>query len=468
MNILEYMQEHLIYLDGGMGTLLQAAGMQAGELPERRNITHPDDIVAIHRAYYDAGSHIVNTNTFGANTLKYSIEELQAIIPAAVANARKAAAQSVAPQQKFVALDIGSLGRLIKPYGTLEFDEAVGIFATSVRIGTACGVDLVTIETMNDSLETKAALLAVKESCDLPVFVSNAYGADGKLMTGADPAAMIAMLEGLGADAIGINCSLGPKQMQTVVESYLTYASVPVLIKPNAGLPRCEGDRTYYDVAPDEFAALMQEFVQKGARVVGGCCGTTPDYIEALHQATCDLPLVQKDAAPKTMIGSYNHAVIFDGTPIAVGKSIDPAANASVAAALQDEDIDSIVDEAFEDIAEGARVLQVCVAADGIDETDLLCETVKELQTVINVPLWLRSKDASALERALRAYNGKAMISAADQSLQTLADLLGVAKKYGAVVALSNSSEEGARIARDAGFSQADILIVNDDTVEFV
>jgi 5-methyltetrahydrofolate--homocysteine methyltransferase len=468
MNILEYMQEHLIYLDGGMGTLLQSAGMQAGELPERRNITHPDDIVAIHRAYYDAGSHIVNTNTFGANTLKYSVEELQAIIPAAVANARTAAEQSSAPQQKFIALDIGPLGRLIKPYGTMEFDEAVAIFATTVRIGTACGVDLVTIETMNDSLETKAALLAVKENCDLPVFVSNAYGADGKLMTGADPIAMIAMLEGLGADAIGINCSLGPKQMQSVVEKYLAYASIPVLIKPNAGLPRCEGDCTYYDVAPDEFAALMREFVQMGARVVGGCCGTTPDYISALHRATADLPLVKKEEIEKTMIGSYNHGVIFDEIPVAIGKSVDHLTNASVMTALQNEDIDSIIDEAFEDVAQGARVLQICVAADGINENDMLCEVVKELQTVINIPLWIHTNSASALERALRAYNGKAMISAADHTALTLDTLLPAVKKYGAVVALECEGTESLRIVKQAGIRQADVLIVNEKTVEYV
>jgi 5-methyltetrahydrofolate--homocysteine methyltransferase len=462
MNILSYMKEHLVYLDGGMGTLLQAAGMQPGELPERRNISHPEDIISIHRAYYDAGSNIVNTNTFGANMIKYSIDELQKIIPAAVANARAAAEQSSAPQEKFVALDIGPLGRLLKPYGTLEFDEAVEIFATSVRIGVACGVDLVTIETMNDSLETKAALVAVKENCDLPVFVSNAYGADGKLMTGADPVAIIAMLEGLGADAIGINCSLGPQQMQGVVEKYLAHATVPVLIKPNAGLPRCEGDRTYYDVTPTEFAQHMQQFVKNGARVVGGCCGTTPEYIAALHTATFDLPLSNAKNEKKIAISSYNHAVIFDDTPISVGKAVDPTTNSAVLNALLDDDIDSIVDEAFEDIAEGARVLQVCVLADGIDEASWLAKTVQELQSVINVPLWLRSNDAVALEKALRVYNGKAMISAADNTSDTLQSLLPAALKYGAAIAGEAEQLQAISAITD------DVLPINADTIEFV
>ena len=218
MNILDYMKDHFLFLDGGMGTLLQEAGLQPGELPERWNVSHPEEIIRIQKSYYDAGSNVVLSNTFGANGLKFDDDELEQLVTAAVKNAREAARQSTGTQEKFVALDIGPLGKLLKPYGDYEFEDAVAMYSKTVRYGVAAGVDLVFIETMNDSYDTKAALLAVKENTDLPVFVSNAYGSDGKLMTGASPAAMVAMLEGMHADAIGANCSLGPDQLVGVVE----------------------------------------------------------------------------------------------------------------------------------------------------------------------------------------------------------------------------------------------------------
>ena len=289
MNIIEYLKEHLVYLDGGMGTLLQAQGLQPGELPERWNLTHPDSIIEIHKAYYAAGSHVVNTNTFGANILKFSAQELESIVKAAVENAQTARAQSANPNEKWVALDIGPTGRMLAPYGDLDFEDAVRIFAETIKLGAKYGADLVFIETMNDSYETKAALLAAKENCDLPVFVSNAYGEDGKLMTGASPAAMVAMLEGMGADAIGVNCSLGPKALAGVVQEYLARASVPVLLKPNAGLPKDVDGTTVYDVLPEEFADDVTALIRAGVRLAGGCCGTTPAYISALANASGQL-----------------------------------------------------------------------------------------------------------------------------------------------------------------------------------
>ena len=235
MTFRDYFKKNIVILDGGMGTLLQERGLQPGEQPERWNVTHPDEIVAIHQAYYDSGSNVVNTNTFGANSLHYPVEELEEIISAAIMNANQAKELSTAPQEKFVALDIGPTGRLLKPMGDLDFEDAVGIFAEVVKLGVKYGVDLVMIETMNDSYETKAALLAAKENSDLPVFVSNAYSENGKLMTGASPAAMVAMLEGMGADAIGVNCSFGPDKLAPIIREYLKYASVPLLLKPNAG-----------------------------------------------------------------------------------------------------------------------------------------------------------------------------------------------------------------------------------------
>ena len=324
INIKEYIKEHILYLDGGMGTLLQDMGLEPGELPERWNLTHPDRITAIHKAYYDAGSNVVSTNTFGANILKFSADELEQIVQTAVENVKKAKEVSGGTQPKWVALDIGPTGKMLAPYGDFDFEEAVAVFAQTVRLGAKYGADLIFIETMNDSYETKAALLAAKENCDLPVFVSNAYGEDGKLMTGANPAAMVAMLEGMGADAIGVNCSLGPKALEGVVEAYLQYASVPVLLKPNAGLPKVVSGKTVYDVLPEAFAADVAALVEKGVSIAGGCCGTTPAYISALVNSCANITPVPVTEKSCTCVSSYTHAVFFGDKPVLIGERINP------------------------------------------------------------------------------------------------------------------------------------------------
>ena len=296
MNILSYMQEHLLYLDGGMGTMLQKAGLTPGELPEYWSITHPDAVTAIHRAYFDAGCNTVSANTFGANSLHFGAG-LEDVISAAMACARRAKEESTGTQAKFIAMDIGPTGRMLRPYGDLDFEEAVGIFAECVRLGEKHGADFILIETMSDSYEAKAALLAAKENSSLPVFVSAAFGEDGKLLTGASPAALAAMLEGLGADAIGANCSVGPEKLTPVIEELLRASSLPIIAKPNAGLPRVEGGRTVYDLAPDGFAAQMEQLLKKGVRIAGGCCGTTPDHLAAMVKKTkglSPLPVVKK------------------------------------------------------------------------------------------------------------------------------------------------------------------------------
>ena len=271
MTFSEFLKDNIIYLDGGMGTLLQARGLQPGEYPERWNLTHPEIITEIHRQYYEAGSHVVCTNTFGANSLKFDDNELENIIRAAVENARTARAAVSADRPRFVALDIGPSGKLLRPLGDLDFEDAVAVFAKTVQFGVKYGADLIVIETMNDSYETKAALLAAKENSTLPVIVTNAYGEDGKLMTGASPAAMVALLEGMGADAIGANCSLGPKQLRGVAEDLLRVASVPVVLKPNAGLPQVVDGKTVFDVTPAAFAEELSSLTGEGLRVVGGC-----------------------------------------------------------------------------------------------------------------------------------------------------------------------------------------------------
>lgn len=441
MNILEFLKNNILYLDGGMGTLLQEEGLLPGELPERWNLTEAQKVTEIHRAYYASGSNVVNANTFGANSLKFSDEELEEIIAAAIANVK--AAQDVGEQPKWVAIDIGPLGKLLKPYGELDFEEAVKIFAKTVRLGAKYGADLVFIETMNDSYETKAALLAAKENCNLPVFVSNAYGEDGKLMTGANPAAMVAMLEGMGADAIGVNCSLGPKALTSVVEEYLEYASVPVLFKPNAGLPKSVDGKTVFDVYPEEFANDVSLLVSKGVRIAGGCCGTTPEYIKALTEKCKNLQPVPVTSKNITLVSSYTHAVVFGNRPVLIGERINPTGKKLFKEALRRGDMDYILKEGLSQEEKGVDVLDVNVGLPEINEAKMLTDSVCELQAIIDLPLQIDTSDAYAMEQALRRYNGKAMINSVNGKKESLDAVLPLVKKYGGLLVALTLDENG-------------------------
>ena len=443
MNILDYAKDHILFLDGGMGTLLQAQGLPAGQLPERWNLSHPEIITRIHQDYYDAGSHVVSANTFGANRLKFSSEELDAIVRAAMAAVRQAAAKSTGTQPKWAALDIGPLGRLLKPYGDLDFEDAVSIFAETVRLGVKYGADLIFIETMNDSYETKAALLAAKENSRLPVFVSNAYGEDGKLMTGASPEAMVAMLEGMGADAIGVNCSLGPKALAPIVERYLQYASVPVLLKPNAGLPRTENGATVYDVSDQEFAQDVSRLISRGVRIAGGCCGTTPAHIRALTQAAAAIapvPVTEKDM---TMVSSYTHAVFFGEKPIRIGERINPTGKKRFREALKAGDMDYILKEGIAQEEQGVEILDVNVGLPDIDESTMLTDAVAELQAIIDLPLQIDTSSPAAMASALRRYNGKPMINSVNGKQETMDAIFPLVKKYGGLVVALTLDERG-------------------------
>ena len=443
MNIREFIKDHFVILDGGMGTLLQEAGLKPGELPERWNVSHPEEIVRIQKAYFDAGSNVVLSNTFGANSLKFDDEELKNLIEAAIANAREAANQSSAPQEKFVALDIGPIGKLLKPYGDYEFEDAVATYAKTVQIGTKAGADLIFIETMNDSYDTKAALLAAKENSDLPVFVSNAYGSDGKLMTGASPAAMIAMLEGMHADAIGANCSLGPEQLIGVVEEYLEYASVPVLLKPNAGLPRSENGKTVYDVTPEEFGAAVKKLLEKGVRIAGGCCGTRPEFIKEVSRAAKELIPAELTEKKKSLVSSYTHAVEFGNTPVLIGERINPTGKKRFQQALREEDMDYILNEALRQQDAGVHVLDVNVGLPEIDEVRILERTTKELQAVSDLPLQIDTTDVVAMEAALRAYNGKAMVNSVNGKEEVMEAVFPLVAKYGGFVVALTLDEDG-------------------------
>lgn len=443
MNIRDFIKNNIVYLDGGMGTLLQKSGLQPGELPERWNISHPEVIKEIHKSYYDSGSNIVNTNTFGANSLKFGTDELSEIIYHAVKNADEARKASSGKQEKFIALDVGPTGKLLKPLGDLDFEDAVKAFAEVISLGVKYGVDLITIETMNDSYETKAAVLAAKENSDLPIIVTNAYGENGRLMTGADPAVMAAMLEGMGIDAIGANCSLGPKQLMGVMDELLNYCSVPVAFKPNAGLPKSDGKVTYYDVDAEEFAQDIKLAVANGVRIVGGCCGTTPEYIKKVCELTRDMRPKEIEKKTYSVCTSYNKAVFFGEKPILIGERINPTGKKRFKQALLENDIGYILQEAVNQQAKGVHVLDVNVGLPGIDEAQMLTNSVCELQCVTDLPLQIDSSDPVAMESALRRYNGKAMINSVNGKEENLNAIFPLVKKYGGFVVALTLDEKG-------------------------
>lgn len=443
MNIRDFIKNNIVYLDGGMGTLLQKSGLQPGELPEHWNISHPKVIREIHKSYYDSGSNVVNTNTFGANTLKFSIDELDEIICHAVKNADEARKASSGEQKKFIALDVGPTGKLLKPLGDLDFEDAVKIFAETIRLGVKHGVDLITIETMNDSYETKAAVLAAKENSDLPIIVTNAYGENGRLMTGANPAVMAAMLEGMGVDTIGANCSLGPKQLMDVMDELLKYCSVPVAFKPNAGLPKSDGKVTYYDVDADEFAQDIKLSVENGVRIVGGCCGTTPEYIKKVCELTRGMKPKEIEKKTYSVCTSYNKAVFFGEKPILIGERINPTGKKRFKQALLENDIGYILQEAVNQQAKGVHVLDVNVGLPGIDEAQMLTTSVCELQCVTDLPLQIDSSDPVAMESALRRYNGKAMINSVNGKEENMNAIFPLVKKYGGFVVALTLDEKG-------------------------
>lgn len=473
MGVLELLKNQRIYLDGGFGTYLQKEGLKPGEHTEDWNISHPDVVQSVHKKYYDAGSNIVCANTFGANSLNFSEEELEAVVKEALENVRFAASESGGKQEKFAALDIGPLGRLLKPFGDLEFEEAVSIFAETVRLGVKYKADLIVIETMNDSYETKAALLAAKENSELPVFVTNAYSEDGKLMTGATPEAMVAMLEGMGADAVGANCSLGPKQLETVASRIIEAASVPVIMKPNAGMPKSVNGKTVFDVKAEAFSEEMVKFAKLGVNILGGCCGTDDEYIRLLVEKTKNLPFVPNKEKNLTVVSSYTHAVGFGNKPVLIGERINPTGKKRFKQALLENDIGYILREGLSEQQSGAHVLDVNVGTPGIDEADMLKRAVFELQSIIDLPLQLDTSDIIAMEGALRLYNGKAMINSVNGKEESMRAVFPLVRKYGGVVVALTLDENGIpetaekrvkiaekilRVASEYGIKRKDIV----------
>lgn len=438
-SIKERLGKELLFFDGAMGTMLQKKGLTAGELPELRNLTHPDDILDVHRLYAEAGADIITTNTFGANPIKFKrdTKTLANVITSAVSLAKKANPDG------YAALDIGPLGKLLAPYGDLSFDDAYDAFAEVVKIGDKAGADLILIETMSDVYEAKAAVLAAKENSTLPVFLTFAFDEKGRLLTGADIVTVSEIFTGLGVDALGFNCGLGPEQMLSLMPELTKRTCLPIIVNPNAGLPVSKDGKTVFNVGPTEFADFQAKIFESGAAALGGCCGTTPAHISAMTA-------LLKGKAPKantpdriTAITSYSKTVAFGEKPVIIGERINPTGKKLLKQALRDGDIDYLLREAVSQTEKGADILDVNVGLPEIDEPKMMQEAVEKIQSVCSLPLQIDTSDITAMERALRHYNGKALVNSVNGKEESMSAVFPLVKKYGAAVVCLTLDENG-------------------------
>ena len=436
--ITELLKEKRIYFDGGTGTVLQGMGLPAGQSPELWNLTDPEKIISLHNMYFDAGANIVKTNTFGVNRDKF--ENYAELIREGIKCAKMAAQGR---KDAYVAFDMGPTGKLLEPLGELKFEDAVSIFADNVRAAAGCGADLILIETMNDSYETKAAVLAAKENSDLPVFVTNVYDAGGKLMTGANPAAMIAMLEGLHVDGLGMNCSLGPDIMLNIIGEFKKYSSIPIIVNPNAGLPEVRNGETVYNIGEDEFSDYMIQLAEQGATILGGCCGTTPDFIRKTIEKTKDLLYELPCEKEFTCVSSYTHAVFVDKDPILIGERINPTGKPKLKEALRTGNLNYILNEGIRQTDAGSHILDVNVGLPEIDETEMMMKCVSALQSVTDLPLQIDSTNFDTLAHAMRIYNGKPLVNSVNGTEESMSHVLPIVQKYGGGLIALTIDEKG-------------------------
>ncbi len=443
-----------LWWDGGTGSLLQAAGLKPGELPETWNLSHPEEVTGVAEGYLRAGCDVINTNTFGANALKYP-DNLREIVEAGVARVKEAIRRT-GREDALVALDMGPTGKLLEPMGDLPFERAVELFGEVARIGTAAGADLILIETMSDSYEAKAAVLGAKENSTLPVCVTFVYDGSGKLLTGGTVAATTAMLEGLGVDALGVNCGLGPDQMLSIAKDLMKYASVPVIVNPNAGLPRSENGVTVYDVGPEGFAKSMRLIAEEGAHVLGGCCGTTPAHLKAMIEACRDVPVSAPVPKHDTFVTSFSQAVRIGRKPVIIGERINPTGKKRFQQALREKDMDYILSQAIEQEDAGAHILDVNVGLPEIDEPAMMREAVVRLQGITGLPLQIDTSDPEALEQGLRYYNGKPMINSVNGKKESIEAVMPLVKKYGGVLVGLVLDENGIPDTPDGRLAVAD------------
>ncbi len=431
MNLKHKLGTKILFFDGAMGSMLQGYIAEHPQLPEQINLTNPALITDIHKQYLSAGCDIITANTFGAYCTKF--DNVEDIIAAAIKNAR-VAIDELGLQDKYVALDMGSVGKLLKPLGELAFDECYDIFKRSLIAGEKSGADFVLFETLSDTYEAKAAILAAKENTNLPIVCTMTFEETGQALTGADCLTMVALLEGLGVDALGINCGLGPKQIKTIFQDLIQYASIPILLQPNAGLPRMVDGKTTYDCDATEFSDYMLEFATSGAWLLGGCCGTTPTHIEkmvARCQEVAPVPIVDKGL---TVVSSYAKAVILSKKPVVIGERINPTGKKKFKEALINRDMNYILNEAISQKDKGAHILDVNVGLPDIDEEQLMVEAVEAIQATVDLPLQIDSGTPAVIEAALRRYNGKPMVNSVNGKLEVMEKIFPIVKKYGGVV----------------------------------
>lgn len=422
----------LLIFDGAMGTQLQDAGLRAGEIPEVYNIEHPDIIIDIHSRYLRAGANFITTNTFGCNPLKmaesgYCYCDL---LKAGVKNA-KAARDQVNPQA-YIVLDIGPIGQLLEPLGTLSFDEAYEMIASQILM-VKDDVDAVLLETMSDLYEVKAGILAVKENSDLPVFVTMTFEQNKRTLTGTDPLTFVNVVEGLGVDALGVNCSLGPRELKPIIDEILEISSTPVIIQPNAGLPCLHDGVTCYHMTSQDYALSMIDYMKVGVSIVGGCCGTTPDFIGELKKVA-PLSVTQHTVKKQTRVSSQNQTVTFNGQVVVCGERLNPTGKKKLKAALKEQRYDECVVEGIKQQQAGADVLDVNVGLPGINEPETMVKVIKLLQEVINLPLQIDSSSPETIEKACRYYNGKPLINSVNGKDEVMDAIFPIVKKYGGVV----------------------------------
>lgn len=437
--LLDRFGKELLFFDGGMGTELQKNGLKKGELPELLNIHSPEIVKKVHKSYLDAGCDIITTNTFGANSLKF--QNVDEIITNAVNIVKSAISEC--GRKAYTALDVGPLGKLLKPSGDLPFEDAYNLFKEQVVSGEKAGADLVLIETMGDLYEIKAAVLAAKENTKLPIFVSMIFDKKGTLLTGADVKTAIVTLEALGIDGIGLNCGLGPDQMLVLLKEMTEYSSTPIFIQPNAGLPVSINGETVYNVTPDEFAKKQLKILENGACALGGCCGTNPMHIKAMVDLCKGREIKRITKKRYTAVSSYSKSVFFENKPIIVGERINPTGKKFLKEALRNNDMDYIFREGVCQVDLGADVLDVNVGLPEIDECEMMINAVTGLQSILNTPLQIDTSDPVVMEKALRFYNGKAMVNSVNGKEDSMNSVFPLVKKYGGVVVCLTLDENG-------------------------
>lgn len=428
-----------LVFDGAMGTMLQAYGMKAGELSERYNIEKPEVIEKIHKAYIDAGADVITTNTFGANRYKLNDKglPLEDVIGRAVEIARKAA------KDKLVALDIGPLGQLMEPYGSLSFEAAYEAFKEQITVGASAGADLIIIETMSDIYEVRAAILAARENSSLPIICTMTFQEDGRTLTGTDPLTMVNILQNLGIAALGINCSLGPKEMMPLVYEVLKYSRIPVIVQPNAGLPKMVGNETVFEINPEKFAAYGRQMAESGVRLLGGCCGTTPEHIKALKSALAGLKPAKNEIKRITAASSSTCTVVLGGEVKIIGERINPTGKKRLKQALIEGDMDYILREAVDQKDNGAHMLDVNVGLPEIDEKAVMVKVVKEIQGIVNLPLQIDSVRPEVIEAGVRVCNGRPIINSVNGEDKAMESILPIVKKYGCLMVALTLDEKG-------------------------